>query len=233
MKKTCCKFLVIILLLVLPSCDSDSVKGVEIFSETYDFARAQNEWVAGFSDFPTGDSAAYELKYGYTEEPLSGQKSLMITGKNLNRDLFMFYKRKLAGFRPDTEYILTFEVQVSTDMKVALAGTNESVYLKVGATAHEPKAVIDDGQYVMNLDKGNGSVGGQDMLTIGDIAPTTTSSSGYTLVSRSNAEIYSTPCIVRTGSSGELWLIMGTDSGYEGTTTLYYTKVSVIFSASN
>jgi hypothetical protein len=233
MKQTWCILLVITLFSVLVGCN-DELKGVDIFSETYNFAESPNEWMPGFSDFPVGDSTSYQLKSGYTAEPLTGQKALMITGNNVGDDLFMFYKRKLRGFRPNTEYILTFEVELLTDLKVAFTGTaDESVYLKVGATAQEPKSVIDESRYVMNIDKGNHSLGGQDMVMIGDIAATSTSGSDYTLILRSNTDSYSTPCIVRTNSNGELWLIMGTDSGYQGLTTLYYTKVSIVFSASN
>jgi hypothetical protein len=233
MKQTWCILLVLTLLSVAVGC-SEELKGVDIFSDTYNFAESSNEWIPGFSDFPVGDSTSYQLKSAYTADPLTGQKALMITGNNISDDLFMFYKRRLKGFRPNTEYILTFEVELLTDLKAALTGSaDESVYLKVGATAHEPKSLIDEGKYVMNIDKGNYSLGGRDMVMIGDVAASSTSTSDYTLISRSNTETYSTPCIVRTNSDGELWLIMGTDSGYQGVTTLYYTKVSIVFSASN
>ena len=32
---------------------------------------------------------------------------------------------------------------------------------------------------------------------------------------------------VKTDDGGQMWLIMGTDSGYEGLTTIYFTNVSV------
>jgi hypothetical protein len=233
MKQTCSKLLVITLLLCFASCEDAAKDGFEIFSESYNFDGSKYDWIAGFSDFPAADSSAYELNSGYTEEPSTGQKSLMISGKNLSDDLFMFYKTPLKGFKPNTEYILTFEVEFSTDAKTGLTSTGEDVYLKVGATGFEPKSVIDGGYVVMNIDKGNHETGGQDMIMIGNIAASGTSTSGYTLVQRSNTENYNVPCVVRTSSNGELWLIMGTDSGYGGTTTLYYTKVSVIFSASN
>ncbi|WP_237758047.1 hypothetical protein [Legionella oakridgensis] len=34
---------------------------------------------------------------------------------------------------------------------------------------------------------------------------------------------------VTTNNKGEIWLILGTDSGYESTTTIFYTNLSVTF----
>jgi hypothetical protein len=236
MKQTCSKIFILALFWAFSGCDSAEDAGFELFSETYDFSRSDHDWVGGFSDFPTGDSSFFELNTAYTAEPSTGQKSLMITGNNHSDDLFMYFKKKLSGFRPNTEYILTFDVEFATDAKLGSVGIGgspgESVYFKVGATAQEPKSVIDVDYYVMNIDKGNQSTGGQDMIAIGNIAAPEDSGSGYVLVSRSNTENYNTPCIVRTNQNGEIWLILGTDSGFEGTTTLYYTKVSVVFSAS-
>lgn len=32
---------------------------------------------------------------------------------------------------------------------------------------------------------------------------------------------------------GEIWLIIGTESGFEGITTVYYTRVNVVFSGTS
>ena len=71
----------------------------------------------------------------------------------------------------------------------------------------------------MNIDRGNQSQGGEDMPVIGDIAH---GNSGfeYTLIKRSLNNF-----TVQAGEDGEIWLIIGTDSGFEGTTTLYYSKI--------
>jgi hypothetical protein len=74
------------------------------------------------------------------------------------------------------------------------------------------------------------------MIVIGDIA-TTANIDEYAIVRRSNSpssadEPFDKPLIVKTNSKGELWLIVGTDSGYEGVTTIYYTSISVVLSTS-
>ena len=37
----------------------------------------------------------------------------------------------------------------------------------------------------------------------------------------------STPITITADASGRLWLVVGIDSGFEGTTTVYITRVSV------
>ena len=96
----------------------------------------------------------------------------------------------------------------------------------------EPKRVIEGNQYSLNVDKGNQSQAGASTVVLGNIA-VETQNYAYTLITRSNSTQNAAPFIVTTNSLGELWLIVGTDSGFEGKTTLYYTKVNVVFSTTN
>lgn len=81
----------------------------------------------------------------------------------------------------------------------------------------------EGGMVVMNIDKGNQSQGGNDMVVIGNVGIPGDEFS-YTLIQRDNMQ---QPVRVRTDDSGNLWVIIGTDSGFEGTTTLYYNTVEV------
>jgi hypothetical protein len=147
----------------------------------------------------------------------------------------MFMKKKITGLRPNTDFTLTFEVAFSSNAKQGMVGPagapGENVYLKVGATSFEPKPVIDNRMYVMNIDKGELSQGGSDMIPVGNVAvPSTTD--GYVNVTRTNTTYNGSPFEVRSNNEGEVWLIVGTDSGYEGITTLFYTSVYVALSSS-
>ena len=75
----------------------------------------------------------------------------------------------------------------------------------------------------LNIDKGNQSVGGKDMIPIGNVGVSDTTTR-YTLIRRAN----STPLVKSTNSLGELWLIVGTDSGFEGLTDIYYGSIKVL-----
>ena len=226
-------FFAVILFLAVGCMDADD-EGILISSFIFDFNEDLHSWQPGFADYPAGpdDSAFYELKYAYTAAPsnLAAGNAIMISGNNHSDDLFMFLKKKLTGLKPDAYYTLTFNVEFASNAPTGSVGIGgspgESVYLKAGASSIEPKSVVQNGSYVMNIDKGNQSTSGANMITIGNIA-TVQQSSEYTIVNRTNS-VYNSPFEVKSNSDGELWLIVGTDSGYEGVTTIYYTKVSVI-----
>lgn len=224
-------FLTIVVLLAGCGLEDDKA-GMNLFSQNFDFTQDQYGWQHGFADYPTGpDSTAFEFRFAYTKQP-SGNKALLISGNNQSDDLFMYIKKKLDGLSPNTEYTVTLNVNLLCDANVNYSGNagspGTSVFFKVGATAIEPKSLIEQSTYVMNIDKGTQNESGTDMITVGDIA--TESASGYTELSRGNSA--SKPLKAKTNNKGELWLIVGTDSGFQGTTTLYYTKINVTLSAS-
>ena len=105
----------------------------------------------------------------------------------------------------------------------------ESVYVKVGATTEEPLIVEDaDGWLRMNIDKGNQASEGEDMINIGDMANpnlTPESAGSYELMEQNSV---GREFEVTADEAGTLWFIVGTDSGFEGLTTLYYDTISVV-----
>ncbi len=216
---------------------SDNSPQIAVFSISFDFNQSQGEWEADFTDLPTlpTDSSLYELQVAYTYLPsnLGTRKSIMLSGNNHSDDLFMFIKKRITGLMPNTSYNLVFEVELASNAPYGSVGVGgspgESVYLKAGASQIEPKKMIEDDRYVLNVDKGNQSMPGSNAIVLGNIA-TASSSSNYTLISRSNASTSSQPFIAQSNSTGEIWLLVGTESGFEGVTTVYYTKVNVLFS---
>jgi len=237
--KTCGKLIFLIGLTGLFGCDlSSDSSGILVFSYGFDFSESQNDWVVDFTDFPAGtDSSSYELKFAYTDLPsnlATNKKSMMLSGNNHSDDLFMFMKRKVTDLSPNTDYTLVFEVELASNAPKGAVGIGgapgESVFLKAGAASTEPKKVIEDNQYALNVDKGNQNAPGEIAIVLGDIA-VSYDTQNYALISRNNTG--NTPFIARSNSKGEIWLIIGTDSGFEGTTTVYYTRVNVVFSAPN
>jgi hypothetical protein len=240
--KMCGKLgIVAVVLVCLMGCEPSADEGgILVFTHSFDFSKEQGDWIVDFSDFPASqnDSIDYELKTSYTDRPENlgaSLKSIMISGHNHSDDLFMFMKRKITGLSPNTDYAIVFEVELASNApkgSVGIGGSpGESVFLKAGAIGMEPKAVIDKSQHVLNVDKGNQASSGESAVTLGDIAvaPYT---DRYALITRTNSGSQ-TPFIARANSKGELWLIVGTDSGFEGVTTVYYTRVNVIFSTAN
>ncbi|WP_381523487.1 hypothetical protein [Spirosoma soli] len=136
-------------------------------------------------------------------------------------------KKKLTGLQPNTDYKLVFDVELPSayaDNSVGIGGSpGSSVFLKAGASAVEPKKQLKDDFYEINIDKGSQSEGGRDAVLLGNIGAGE-DVTDYKLITRSNTD---DPLTARTNDKGELWLIVGTDSGYEGLTTLYYSSVKV------
>jgi hypothetical protein len=223
-------------LIVLLSCqDAADDAGITIFPQNYDFSVDQQGWQHGFAEYPASpkDSASYELRYAYTPEP-AGSKTVMLSGHNRNNQLFMYLKRKLDGLAPNTTYTLTFNVSLfsnATEVNTGAVASGENVLLKAGASPVEPKSVIDKDKdrYIMNIDKGDQGESGDNMTIIGNIlSPSTT-----TQITRTNSTYVDSPFRVKSNSKGEIWLIVGTDSGATGISTLYYSKINVTLSNAN
>jgi len=222
--------------LVFAGCDlsQDDEAALLIWTEDFDFNESHYDWQAGFADYPANpeDSSQFELRFAYTE-PVDSKltkRSVMLSGKNVNKDLFMYLKRKISHLQPNTDYTITFNVELASDLNAVLAASGGSVYLKAGASHTEPKSVIEEGSYVMNIDKGNAQSAGEDMILLGDILSVTNTSS-YALINRNNT-MANSRYVARTNSNGEIWLIIGTDSTCEGISRVFYTRIGVVLSAS-
>jgi hypothetical protein len=214
-------------------------EGILLSSFTYDFTEDLYSWQPGFSEYPAGpdDSLIFELKYAYAEKPsnLAPGKAIMLSGNNHSGDLFMFLKKKLDNLKADSYYTLTFNVEFASNAPTGMAGGNggpgDSVFFKVGGSSIEPKSMIQNGNHVMNIDKGNQNEHGSAMINIGNIA-TMEQGANFQILNRTNS-IYNAPFEVKSNSHGELWIIIGTDSSFKGVTTLYYTKINVVLSIRN
>jgi hypothetical protein len=104
--------------------------------------------------------------------------------------------------------------------------TDEVFGQHTGATATEPQVTEDaSGHLRIDVDKGNQASEGQDMIVLGHIAHPDVESEDQFLIKSLTSEGRSLEAV--TDAEGSLWLIVGTDSGFEGLTTLYYSRISV------
>jgi hypothetical protein len=215
-------------LLILFSCKNNDRGDVNPVELQWDFEEDAEGWTGDFADYPVGEEESFELQFSYDTlpEPLDQTEgALKLSGSNLSDDLFMFLKKEVTGLQPNTSYNITFNVEFASDVPDGLAGIGgspgESVYIKAGATRTEPEKIVDnDDYYRMNIDKSNQSSGGDDMLVIGDFS-NDTDEDIYVLKTVSNG----LPFNISTDSTGILWIIVGTDSGFEGKTTIYYNSI--------
>ncbi len=202
------------------------------FAENVDFSFSQdnNQWVGGFCDYPIDQELFYELEWGWANVPEMNTKGMFLSGNNHSDDLFMFIKRRITGLKPNTVYDLTFTVDAVLNVplghNVGIGGSpGGSVYFKVGAAPIEPQKIRMNNYYFLNVDKGNQSQGGKNAIVVGTLQRTASTDQFYPKQFKNTA-----PLSMMTDAEGKLWLFLGTDSGYEGSTTFYITKVSVSLS---
>jgi hypothetical protein len=202
---------------------------------TYTFDDDEEGWITGFADLPADyDEAIYELDSEWRELPddLDGY-GIYMQGHNRSDDLFMFLKREVDGLEPGATYQATFRLVLASNVPPGLSGIGgspgESVYVKVGATTEEPLIVEDDAGWLrMNIDKGNQAQEGEDMINIGDMANpnlTPASAGSYELMEQNSV---GRAFEVTADKNGVLWFIAGSDSGFEGLTSVYYDAITVV-----
>jgi len=207
----------------------------------YTFSRAEYFHVS-FADYPKGQESSYELHFQEAtwlpREIIPGRRGLLISGINHSDDLFMYAYKRLEGLKPNTPYHVTFSLEFASNAPSAESGTGgspgSSVYVKIGVVAHEPERYLDENNYYrMNLDKGNQSTDGKDMIIIGTVG-VDTHDAIYTLKTlpfQPTAEMQEKieKYTFTTDENGKAWLVFGTDSGFESKSTFFYTNIVAIF----
>lgn len=227
------KFLALGFLAATTGCKLDSENSRPVYNLTFDFNGSVQNWAGGFTDYSVvQDSAMFEFSLAQTKLPApldTSRKGFRIESHNRSDDLFTFIKTKLTGLTPNTTYDVLFSVDLASMYGDSLAGIggspSKSVYLKAGATGTEPVKVKTGDQYVLSVDKGNQSEGGKNAVLLGDVSIGNTAQMKYKTINRNNGA--GLPLKAKTNDKGELWLFVGTDSGFEGLTTLYYQRVQV------
>ena len=203
----------------------------------YDFSDSDKGWVGDFTDYPVSyDPDIYELLAGLRDLPsdlgING-KGFMLQGHNRSDDLFMYMRKQLTGLQPNTLYAIVIDVEFATDAPAGAMGIGgppgEALFVKVGASTGEPVPVEGEmggeAYYQLNVDKGSQSEGGENAVVVGDAAKLDNDEFDvYELKALNNK---SKPLEVKSDGDGNLWVFVGTDSGFEGKTVLYYTSINV------
>ena len=222
--------------LVAGCLPSDTFSGQR--SIEYNFRTTDHDWEPGFANFHPDQEESLDLVAGH--EPLPGSlndpgSGLFIAGTNHPDDLFMFWKGRYGELQEGRRYRVEFFVEFVTEAPSGCAGIGgapgESVYLKAGATAQEPTPLVEgegeEAYVVMNIDKGNQAVEGTDARILGHIG--NSASECTDLVWEFKILEGHEPFEVVADGQGAVWLFVGTDSGFEGRTRLYYTRFRATF----
>jgi hypothetical protein len=210
-----------------------------IFNDTavlkyeYGFDNDNGGWEGGFADLPTKyNPAIYDLQYIRELLPVTHNTKnygMKLNGMNRSDDLFMFMTKKIEGLKPNTKYKASLLFKMYTNQSGGMMGVGgapgEAVSIKVGILGKQPKIIEDNGAgdpyYRMNIDKGNQSIEGKDAKIVGNIVKPDSAKDGFQPVS------FNFNNTVTTNGNGELYVIIGSDSGYEGLTTLYFDDIKL------
>ena len=200
----------------------------------YDFGSDAEGWTVGFADLPVGhDQSIFELDHGHRTLPdgLEGS-GVYVQGHNRSDDLFMFLYKQVGGLRPNAAYAVSVSLDLATNVPTVTFGIGgspgESVFVKAGASTVEPLTEEDRNRYLrMNIDKGTQANGGEDMVVLGNVANGEVLNREYRIKTLDNVD---QPLSVSTDADGRVWLIVGTDSGFEGLSALHYSRISYTLS---
>ncbi|NIJ52037.1 hypothetical protein [Dyadobacter arcticus] len=211
----------------ITSCNDDGLDAITTVDSN--FETGLDGWSAEFADYSTEtDTAILDFASGQALLPTgldTTQHAYAIQSMNRSDDVFMFLKKRIKGLVPNGTYSVVFDLTLGTNYpenSFGIGGSpGSSVYLKAGASGIEPGVKLVNKFYEFTLDKGQQSEQGEDALVLGNVA-NEREDAKYALVKRTNAD---KPFTVKANAQGEVWLFVGTDSGYEGLTLLYYDRI--------
>lgn len=203
----------------------------------FSFATGTDGFAAGITDYTPGmetdpNGIQFVSVHRRLPPPLDNQFGYLLGGTNRSDDLFMFIWRAVAGLAPGQAYRVRVDFTIATNVPPNCAGIGgspgEGVAVKAGASNREPATFIEQNRVRPNFDKDNQGGSGRDVVVAGDFAGGggTCSQGIYQLKSLSTA---GREPIVTADAAGRLWLILGTDSGFEGRTEIYFLSGSATF----
>ncbi|BBE16747.1 hypothetical protein AQPE_0891 [Aquipluma nitroreducens] len=223
---------------VLPfaSCnDEETIESKTVVLET-DFNKVASSnppdgWSAVFAEYPDGKNEFYELNSGIKNlpQPLDqAKKAFMLSGNNHSDALQMWLVKQLSGLSPESKYSIETEIELASKYpggSVGIGGSpGNAVHLvskfaTQGYTLEKGKTEGDNIQLV--LKKVEAVPESVLNIDLGDVA-ITSDQYVYKLITRKKSSDTNTAV---TDKDGKLWAIVGTWSGFEGISTLYYTRI--------
>ncbi len=244
--KICLNIVVTCLVFLAFSIPTAAQTAATPLSFSFDFRHGSLGWEGGFADYSTsGDDSGYALRAEMRNLPpelgVSGT-GFYFQGTNHSADLFMFMKRRLGpsdGIVAGQAYWLDYTVVLASNAQ-GCGGIGSppgtGVVVKVGGSPAEPRTLLGKPTFYplvgflrnvrMNVDKSDQSQSGIHASVAGNIGnglPCNLNSQPYVSIQRIHRHI----APVMANADGELWLLIGTDSGFEGPTAIYYQRIDV------
>jgi hypothetical protein len=196
----------------------------------FDFSDGSQGWFSLFADYPKNNESFYELEFTPAHLPSPLDTTIMavrMSGNNHSDDLMSFMFRRVDHLYPLTTYQVTFDITLASNVaKNSIgAGGSPDLALGVGGLNFQPGRTLDDSgwyrpEFTTLLQSYQSNEVTQMIGTIG-VTDTTTQ---YTLINLNNLH---NPMNLTSDEYGELWFLIGTDSGFEGKTTIYFKSIVI------
>jgi hypothetical protein len=201
---------------------------IEPKSWSFDFTQDDSGFESVFADYHDDGHNFETFEMAYERVVISGTTNpgLRLQGHNRSDDLFMGIVKELSGLKASTTYTLTLSFTLYTEAEAGSIGIGgspaDSVYVKAGFTNVLPEVIEgQNGLWVLNIDKGQQSQGSAGIPVVGTMAKPEGSEAGF--VSKG----FEVTLTLKTDASGKLWLVIGSDSGYEGLTVYYLDDIAI------
>jgi len=169
-------------------------------------------------------------------EPYEYRKGIEFSWFNYSDDIKGYIKKRIDILSPSTTYKVDFKVNILTVESEECVGVGggpgSSVHVKSSILSNEPKRFISNeggvGTYRVDID--DGQRGGEDAIYLGSIGLPISceayeESPTWEIKSLNNSESFT----MTTGATGEAWIYISIDSGFEGASTVYITDVEIEF----
>ena len=142
------------------------------------------------------------------------------------------FRAQAGGLAPGASYDVSVSAEMVTDRPSGCFGIGgapgESVWIKAGATGEQPLPVLEGSWLRMNIDIGKQSNGGARVVVLGTVSNSRRCDELRSWEPKAfTRRPLSAP--VTASSDGRVWLLVGVDSGFEGRTEVYFTRVSAVF----
>lgn len=202
----------------------------------HDFATGTGGWLTDSADY-TPETAPDDVQAESRPlpEPFSGL-GLYLAGTNRSDDLFIYARTKVSGLTAGATYRARFQVDFLSTVPAGCVGVGgapgESVWITAGTSQSEPQTVLENGEYRVNIPRGNQSSGGTAGEVLGNIANSIADCAAFEWRAKQLSSATPAPLQLTADSRGEAWILVGMDSGFEAFSQVFLRKVQIEFQPS-
>jgi len=204
------------------------------------FAEDAEGWEAQFSEYEPGLEDSLKLSFAHDNfmatESIGEVTAVVQSGYATNSDLFMYIKRQISGFKPNTPYTVVFKLelfaQLNEDFSGDLTDDHNGSFLKASVYTEEPDTLIVDDDdnpgkkiVITNFEKGNDRTTGPNMAMIGKLEHTSVDEAPLLLIGSSEGD----DLLGTTDSEGKMWMMIGVDTNQPIYQSIFYSFIGIEF----